>query len=485
MIRVFAFCSACVFMFSGFASHASVADKPAPEYIVEQLPFNCDALVQASNLSEITAKRRSDDFIFAAPGNWLFTPKDFRSNYGFSNPKHLDAFARFLEYLKVYDIKLALAYVPNRGLAASKHIPTTFFPSGDLFDMEASFRRAIDQFQSLGVLAPDLIDLSRTEGFFLKRDFHWSVLGARTTAELLAKSMFEAGFLEKPDEKKYKLVYDGLGSFDASTVKDASERCGFSMRTKEYHKTYVAKREESGGDSANSLFGDDGGEKEDEIVLLGTSFSADSRGFSSYLTHALDHPISNFTLSGGQARGAWMDYLRGEFQKNKPAAIIWELPSHYDLDENIFPTLNPRVYDGCATVKKSRQVNNVKFNRSGQARSLLYKEKPLNLDKALYVIDLNFNTDTVIAANLVFWNTSGSRDEFRLDGSERTKPSTRLMAELNPIVSTSDLLAVDIDKIEFRNGTVVDGKTLDALRANISVCKAITPDKLARNVASK
>ncbi|MCV2884904.1 hypothetical protein OE749_09370 [Aestuariibacter sp. AA17] len=449
------------------AAVGTVSAETAPSYTIEATPLYCDAAKYEENY--VTNFLRGNLFVEEGEQGWLVnTGKDLNSAYGFTEAAELKGLKRFASYLNNLGIELILVYTPNRGLAQPEMF--TNLTREQHADMLSQYERAIEQFRQVGFHVPDLSHVAKgIPEFFYKRDLHWTPDGARATAKEIAKTLNELGYGDPEGTPKFKTLYTGVRGADSSIQSAANQLCNTQLPV-QYKKSFRTIETNSGFDDSTSLFGDD----ESNIVLLGTSFTAlEKFNFNGFLQEYSNISISNFAISGGAATGAWIDYLKSDFQENKPDVIVWELPSYYTLDnKEIFTEINPLFYNGCESTALLKQ-DNITFSEGGVAKEILFSKGLLQQPSKHMTLDIAFSNPAVRTVEATVWFGSGTHKTYRVKRNNRTKADGRFVFELgdHEINGKEAFLALDFDEIMLEDGSKLSGEQLNTTTATARLCE--------------
>ena len=460
-----------------FTMGYSLTCAASPDFILEETPETCSNIMQ--NISDISsAIADGSELMFAGTESWIFDTRiDFSLDYGLESSSELLAFERFNGYLNELGVQLVIAYVPNRAIAVPSYYPENLYDETQFKDRVSQFRAALKQFSKYGAIVPDLVEISQSQGFYWKRDTHWAPKGAEQVAKTIANELAaKTNLIQENGDENFQTKENGVFSINGLTLLKAEKICGCKMPN-QYVKTYRTTKLPT--ENELSLFGDSSSDELD-IVLLGTSFSdVEALNFRGYLEQSLNNSITNHALSGGQAKGAWINYLSGEFRETKPDVIIWELPSYYNLnDRDIFAQLNPMFYDGCKT-DSVRETEVSSFSDGGIAKSLLFEVQALPYPEEGLVLDMQFNDLDVRTVEIDVWSTSGNKKNLRLKSSERARASGRFMFEISKDNAEDKFMAFDIVEIFMRDGTKASQEVVDQLNATVKLCHIPAPSELA------
>lgn len=225
--------------------------------------------------------------------------------------------------LKARGTELIILLVPTPAHVYASQVKKLPEDTWDGAQAEAIYS-AVRERLSKGSSVVDLARLAKSskEPFFYKRDFHWTADGAKRTALEVAK-LIKANPAYK-DLPRAEMVADisptkpyETSSYNASML----ELCKKTM-TQELAPRIVARRNTP--PAAVAIIEET---PSPSVAVVGSSFMEPLRGFSPYLSEAIDAEILTFYLYGGQSLGAMLSYLRSdEFQKSPPRFLVWDLP---------------------------------------------------------------------------------------------------------------------------------------------------------------
>lgn len=295
-------------------------------------------------------KNRIFKYILPGKDGWLFRTADFRKDFTLSD-KALDAFQSVNSALAAQGSKLVVLLQPPRGIFANAHMTATELPQGYNPDAaRASYKRFIAQLKAQNVAVVDLGEVPADMPYFMKADPHWSVLGARYSAEKAA------------DLIRSFSAYDSIGKEDFSTRivgKEQHERGDFeefvlkicggkaSPASVDIWETTPEKEENT---TTESLFGD---MPMPSIVALGTSNTENDRelNFVGSLEALLSADIYNAALAGGGFGGSAISWFSSDdFRTHPPKIVIWEFLAHHDFEDfRTFRQIVPAIGGACSS----------------------------------------------------------------------------------------------------------------------------------------
>lgn len=236
-------------------------------------------------------------------------------------------------------IPMVVAMIPNK----TRLYADLLMPGRKLLEPNASnYSRFLARLRGAGLQAPDLAtpllrdpERSKGEGFFYRWDSHWNQKGANRAAQLIAAftrqsfrlNLEKANYSSDPQGKPQPVPTDILDKKlrFMGKVLDAGGRknLGLLPTPRDLYQPLETHLE---GGGAGLLDGSD-----PEIVLLGSSFSqeVDKHNFSGFLEQAFSSGVLNASRAGGGATKSPADYFSsGDFKKNPPKLIIWEIPEY-------------------------------------------------------------------------------------------------------------------------------------------------------------
>ena len=154
--------------------------------------------------------------------------------------------------------------------------------------------------------------------------------------------MGQLGFADT-GEPRFQTTYSGIIANGENVQNGIEDLCSYSF-PRLFVETHVTT-ELASGDDLFSI------EQADEpyVVLLGTSFSAQPRfNFAGYIQQFANTSVADFSTTGGGFTGAWINYLKsGDFERQKPDLIIWEVPGWWQFEPRFFDAILPYFQNGC------------------------------------------------------------------------------------------------------------------------------------------
>ena len=332
----------------------------------------CDALTSADTLPKKYAKR--GPFHSDTDSGWIVGQDQLKAKFKATDEvkmlwKHITS--EFAEH----GMTLSVMSAPPRPL---------FVPDGVLaqFGVDASAKQKVQVAYSgyiaalneAGIPAPDLTGLTGSEmgnGYYFKRDTHWTPRGAAISAAYLKQHVTDTSAEDTLQDIAFDQSYEEKGSL--STV--VEKVCG----TRPAMETVTAATYAKAG-SAQSLLGDV--ETDTKIALVGTSFSArykrDAYQVADALAHSFDASVDNFALTGGGLSGSMMAFIQsGALRDGGYTTVVWETPYTTPMTDvhglrqvlGALQSLRAQNEIGAGSVKLSDKWTNLKhtFNAADHA----------------------------------------------------------------------------------------------------------------------
>jgi len=291
--------------------------------------------------------------------DWLYTDEEFKTypDAEASVATHLALIPWVRDELARHGTQLVVALVPSKARIYPEHIgarrPATLHDG--LYD------RARSALLDAGIAAPDLaraLDACKRErasgpGVFLRTDTHWTPAGAQCAALALRAATPVAAL-------------PGHGHSRAAAYRTRVERVAphrgdlfsflpldpyFSALLPPAEEIEVRRTELASATDVDGLLGDAAAP---QVVLVGTSYSADARwNLTGALQEALQGDVVNYAQVGKGPFEPMLDYLlNSDAVPAAPRLLVWEIPERYlpiaqDLRvERNTPTPAPCPRDG-------------------------------------------------------------------------------------------------------------------------------------------
>lgn len=386
---------ACMLLGVGLLAGASTL-YAAPTYQAEACCQLCPAaadtrVYRAAGLSGYGRLLEAQD-------GWMFSStQDLRSEFGL-NPQSYKQLKRLRNALKRSGVELLLVYPPSRGLLHADKLTPVQRAGFDQARAQANYRSALARLRDLDIWVPDLASLLQAPAdspdFFFKADQHWTPQGAERTARLVAETAKNIPLFDQLPEGQYQSSPAGLMARSGSLQKVAQRLCGAGY-ARQYVQRFITAAS-SPNQSAPA-----------QVVLVGSSNSADSLNFAGFLEQHLGTPVHNASQPGSGHESALLHYLQSEsFQQQPPKLLIWELGDSSSLNRrNFYRQAVPAVSNGCSGHRALLQsaitlhagANQVLFNGASGV---------LPIHSSDFRIDLQLDDPAVqqLSATLTFMN---------------------------------------------------------------------------------
>lgn len=440
-----------------------------PEYKVDVFPSTCAKT--ATQEAYDTRFLQSVWQIQQGKGDWLVTTRrDYPQILGLPDSASLSEFKRLISHLNKHGTKLLLVYPPTRGVI----YPDETNAKKNGFNatlMKQNYLESLNQFRQLGVHVPRLekmFEHQLDQYLFYPRDTHWSQDGAIYAAQLIAEQLATLGFTDTGDAR-FETSYSGIIASNENVQNGVERLCDYS-----YPRLYVNTHVTTEINTGNDLFG--GGEKDDPtIVLLGTSFSAQPRfNFAGYLQQYANIPIVDYSVIGGGIVGAWINYLKsGDFERQKPDLIIWEVPGWWQFESRFLHSILPLFHDGCSSSKLTLHANHADISPVSGKKNALFSTDFTRIPSKRLLFDLSFDTKTIERVKLRAWFASGGSKTFTLRHHYQTENDGRFLGNFGADhnYASEGIVGLDIEEIEFHN----DSSQPKQISAEIKVCPSPLP----------
>ncbi len=261
------------------------------------------------------------DGVLVGGAGWLFTAEEFELPPP-GTDRQADAVALVeaaVERLVSTEGTVLVAIVPDKSRVCARHLGRHVRPS----DLEHRYDRLRDALAAAGAVVPDLrpaLACDGEEAPFLRTDTHWSPAGAMVAAEAVARALpapdsptaFRVDEHDSGDHRGDLVPFLALGALEP-WLAPAPDHLVRRTAT-----PLVAALD------AAALFG----EVSLPVVLVGTSYSADTRfGFADGLRVQLQREVDNRATSGEGPFASMQRWLADA--QAAPSILIWELPERY------------------------------------------------------------------------------------------------------------------------------------------------------------
>ena len=350
--------------------------------------------------------------IWAGSQGWLFGRPDLIT--GLALPEAVPGYlGRIATALKTEGVTPVALVVPTRGTVAYRHMNLN--PALASYDPGAAARgyeSFLEQLRAAGFIAPDLLEVARSEGegFFFKRDHHWTPRAARAVAQAVAAQLraqlsaqlgplSKTSFVTRPRPPRTQL---------GTLQRQAQARCPASW-PRERVAQFETRPVRTQKPVSEALFAD----QTPRVVLAGTSNSHRGEGkpeldFDGFLQAALGLEVLNVSFPGSGVYGSLDAYLRShDFRQNPPVVLLWEtLYMSWQKRSSLADELRqllPSIYGACSNPLARRKLEDL----------------PKGWTKLLDAPDASAGG---FYAHLVLDDPTLTRFEFRLRYPDHTEP---------------------------------------------------------------
>lgn len=259
---------------------------------------------------------------------WLFTREEFEipADAWENLTGNLTLAREAAEALEARGVDLSIALVPTKADIHGEHLGGLALPRHPTADYAELRRRLIE---ATGATVPDLRTAflaAKPQGeLFLKRDTHWTVLGADIAAKVLAAELAgHAGKQAFSPLQGEPVLHTGdltrflsFGPFDQALglppelITPVSAQAGYA--------------------DVDSFLDGEGGSLTPPIALVGTSYSANALwSFDAVLRMRMAADVINFAREGqGPFRPMSELLASGDAALQQTSLVIWEIPVRY------------------------------------------------------------------------------------------------------------------------------------------------------------
>ena len=268
--------------------------------------------------------------VVVGTGGWLYTDEEFKTYAGAEATvaTHLALIPWVRDELARQGTQLVVALVPSKARIYPEHIGDR--QPAALHD--GLYARAREALRAADIAAPDLVraleTCKREQPAFLRTDTHWTPAGARCAAQAVraatgagpgdGAARYRTLTTATEEHRGDLLRYLPLDPYFAQLLPPAER---IELRQTER----IAAQDAAAGDA---LLGDSGAP---EVVLVGTSYSADARwNLTGALQEALQQDVVNYAALGKGPFVPMLDYLLNSASlPTAPKLLVWEIPERY------------------------------------------------------------------------------------------------------------------------------------------------------------
>ena len=385
-----------------------------------------------------TASRRP---VWQGKDGWLFEPADLIETLELEPVQPY--LSRLSQAFNYQGITLVAVIVPTRGMVHSEMMD----PAKPIFEAHsgakavAEYRRFLALFHEANIIAPDLIEVAHEDegAFFFKRDHHWSSVGARATAEAVARHLYPMpSYIElEIEQETHPFRTKAVGSEPqmGTLQRRAEQFCGVRF-PKEYVKVFSTDLVVQGSSPGEALFADLGSPP---VALVGTSNSQRPRdkpplNFDGFLRDYLGLEVLNAAFAAAGVHGSLLAYLSSDdYLEQPPKFVIWEsLLSIWHNHESVIGEQRqviPSIYGPCAPEDSLIQGRVEASN--AQEIEVLQNIANLPVYDHNHFLYLEMIDRTLVDFTLVLIHQNGQQDRVRVERSTRAPNSGRFFLELS------------------------------------------------------
>nr|WP_321979745.1 hypothetical protein [uncultured Cohaesibacter sp.] len=286
---------------------------------------------------------------------WFFTEEEFGPDIN-SEPlieRSVAEIAAVRNELGSRNIKLVLVPLPQKSDIYSEHLESV----SDTSNAISQYHQFVLGLQSQGIEVIETRDTmmaAKTEGnVFFKTDTHWTPLGAQKVAAAIEQEMT---LPEDLDSKSFKLFSAEEETFWGDLVNFVTGQDYGRLAGIDQEHTNIWRAEEEVSDNATlDLFGS---EDSFPVVLVGTSYSADTRwSFAEFLKKDLKADVLNLAEKAKGPGAPMYAFLNGDVLKDTPPrVVIWEFPTRYLAQKGIWDE-KPQPMDDTSTGAETVDLN--------------------------------------------------------------------------------------------------------------------------------
>ncbi len=358
----------------------------------------CDALSKESTYEG------NSSFLMLEAGKegWVFrTSTDYKTDFKVNSALN-DRLTRLFVAFKKHNIEPVIALLPTRGMIHAEKIINTDFNYAEAIE---SYQKLVKKLNHIGYSVAEIKDFSSGQDFYYKVDHHWNAQGAKKMAQRVAEVIKNIPTFNTIQKEKFITEVEKKTKFADKFAHFVADTCKAPLfeESVNIYKTYKPDI------SDEDLFSD---EAKPEIVLLGTSNSTSFPSYSNFegaLKEAMAVDVKNMSVSGGGVETAMLDYFNsGQFIKDKPKILIWEIPVYQNYKgSSLYRQLIPAVYGEC----RGQEIYTKSIDLKGKDFSVILPEGILA--KNHYMV-LDFSEAKERKYSLASYYNEGGEDKFNL-----------------------------------------------------------------------
>ena len=260
--------------------------------------------------------------------DFLYIPGDLTAN-GDLDDLETVLLTLIFEHLAAQGTSLAIVVPAPRLVTTSEAYGVT---RAQVDAIEDGYGRFLTQLESIGIIAPNVVDFLDGEANFLAnynlpKDIHWSPLGAMSSALALRADVIGTGILDL-DFLGSEFFLGPLEEFSLSgggMTRALGEVCNVEFEPDTVHYSTVEPANNSGS-LEDLLFADTSSKF--EVLLVGSSFTnkggADDLRWSDAIRFALQVDPINIGVPGGELYTSMQHYALNQDKYGAPDLLVWE-----------------------------------------------------------------------------------------------------------------------------------------------------------------
>lgn len=358
---------------------------------------------------------------------------------------------RFAAVLAARQVTLVMLPLPTRGIVQSSHLRLSEEKQGnyDVGFARSEFEAYIGQLRGAGIKTVDLLDWIDSDGtnenFFYLRDHHWTTTGAHEAAKAVAALLQDVPAYQAMTKTSFETEDAGEVDHKTTMALDIERACGTQVPA-EVDRDFVTTQQIG---SSDELFGS--AAETPAAALVGSSFSATSEfHFDDFLSQETGLPIANYAINGAEFVGSLATLVFSKtFVHAPPSIIIWEAPSYYLIDGDVFSSfrqITAAVYGPCAL--DATIATSGTFALDGEQQMLTLSPEAAITSRNYYAVVESSQRGTT-GLNMSIGYANGDKDTVSLGGFERFVDDGNFYLELNDEI---DAAATSVS-IEGHTGT--------------------------------
>lgn len=402
----------CAFGVSVFPSYA---------HAQEETFKLCDALSKEETYKD------DEDFKFMTSGKdgWIFRSEmDFKDAEFELSDWSKESFKRINKAFQRQGTRLAVVMIPTRGIVGYPHALPPYSKEYDHAAAKAGYAGILDNLQETGIIVADTRDVDTVSGFFLKRDNHWTAVGAKYAAQRMSDAIKKDQIYAVLRKTEFVTTETAPGEDDKANdrfLEFIEKVCQQKIAAEDLPAIYTTGPKDAAV-AADALLGETA---KPEIALLGTSNSTSPdpsyANFAGFLKESLGVDVQNESISGGAFRGSIANYIfQGDYARAKPKLIVWELSAHYGFDQKAtFREVIPALYGVCSGEDVILENSGV---LQGTDVPLFGELTAYNVYDYNYYLYLKLDNTAIRDFNIAFTYTGSKEDMFKVERKERDFP---------------------------------------------------------------